>query len=255
MPSTRAGTSPRLTGVISIIDTLLACGRGNAIGNVLGRMPTHTARRIRLVLVDDHPLIARGLQALFAAEPDLEVVAACLTSTEALEVIRKHRPDVVLLDIRMPDVDGFSIVRALNVEPVSSRVILLTAEIDEETTLEALRLGVRGILLKEVPPAQILDCVRRVHAGEHWTDRRSVGRALAGFVQREAALREISRVLTVREMEVVRMVASGLRSAGIADKLHVTEGTVKTHLHRIYEKLGVDGRVQLVLLARERGLA
>lgn len=217
-------------------------------------MPDRTPRPIRLVLVDDHPLIVRGLQTLFAGEPDFEVVAACLTSTEGLAAVREHRPDIVLLDIRMPGIDGFGMVRAMNGDPVSPRIVLLTAEIDERATLEAVRLGVQGIVLKDMPSHQLLECLRKVHAGEHWVEQRSVGRALAGFVQREAALREISRVLTAREIEVVRMVAGGLRSAGIASQLHVSEGTVKTHLHRIYEKLGVDGRVQLLLLARERGL-
>ncbi len=218
-------------------------------------MPARAPQRIRLVLVDDHPLIVKGLQALFAAEPDFEVVAACLTSAQGLAAVRTHRPDIVLLDVRMPDLDGFGVLRALNGDESSPRIVLLTAEIDEHATLEALRLGVQGIVLKDMPSAQLLECVRRVHAGEHWVEQRSVGRALAGFVQREAAMREISRVLTARELEIVRMVAGGLRSASIADKLHVTEGTVKTHLHRIYEKLQVDGRVQLILLAREKGIA
>jgi DNA-binding NarL/FixJ family response regulator len=218
-------------------------------------MPDAVIAPIRLVLVDDHPVVVRGLQALFAAEPDFEVVAACLTSAEGLAAVRKHSPDIVLLDIRMPDLDGFGVLRALNRDRISPRVVLLTAEIDERATLEALRLGVHGVVLKDMAPALLLECLRKVHAGEHWVEQRSVGRALAGFVQREAGLREISQVLTAREIEVVRMVAGGLRSAGIASKLHVSEGTVKTHLHRIYEKLGVDGRVQLILLAREKGIA
>jgi DNA-binding NarL/FixJ family response regulator len=146
-------------------------------------------------------------------------------------------------------------LRALNGDPVSPRIVLLTAEIDDQATLEALRLGVHGIVLKEMPSQSLLQCLRKVYSGEHWVEHRSVGRALATFVQREAALREISRVLTAREIEVVRMLAGGLRSAAIASKLHVSEGTVKTHLHRIYEKLGVEGRVQLALLAREKGIA
>jgi len=218
-------------------------------------MPDATARRIRLVLVDDHPLIIRGLQALFAVESDFEVVAACLTSAEGLAAIRTHQPDIVLLDIRMPNVDGFGMLRTLNGDPVSPRIVLLTAEIDDQATLEALRLGVHGIVLKDMPSPSLLQCLRKVYSGEHWVEQRSVGRALATFVQREAALREISRVLTAREIEVMRMLAGGLRSAAIASKLHVSEGTVKTHLHRIYEKLGVKGRVQLALLAREKGIA
>ena len=214
-----------------------------------------TPRRIRLVVVDDHPLVLRGLQALFAAEPDFEVLAACLTSADGLAAIRAHRPDIVLLDIRMPNIDGFGVLRTMNGEPVSSRVVLLTAEIDERATQEALRLGVYGIVLKDMPSQSLLQCLRKVHAGEHWIEHRGVGRALETFAQPEAARREISRVLTAREIEVVRMVAEGLSSVRIAEELHVSEGTVKTHLHRIYDKLGLDGRVQLALLAREEGIA
>jgi DNA-binding NarL/FixJ family response regulator len=211
--------------------------------------------RIRIVLVDDHPVLVKGLQALFRAEADLEVVATCRTGAEGLVAVREHRPDIVVLDIRMPDLDGFGMLRAMEVDARSPRVILLTAEIDEHATLEAVRLGVHGIVLKDMPAHLLLECVRKVHAGEHWMEKKSAGRAMAGLVQREAALREVSRVLTSREIEVVRMLARGLRSSSIASELHISEGTVKTHLHRIYEKLGVDGRVSLILLAREKGLA
>jgi two-component system, NarL family, nitrate/nitrite response regulator NarL len=211
--------------------------------------------RIRIVLVDDHPVVVKGLQALFRAEDDLDVVAACRTGAEGLVAVREHRPDVVVLDIRMPDLDGFGMLRAMEGDDHAPRVILLTAEIDEHATLEAVRLGVHGIVLKDMPAHLLLECVRKVHAGEHWVEKRSVGRAMAGLVQREAALREVSSVLTSREIEVVRMLARGLRSSSIASELHISESTVKTHLHRIYEKLGVDGRVSLILLAREKGLA
>jgi DNA-binding NarL/FixJ family response regulator len=214
-----------------------------------------TPPRIRIVLVDDHPVVVKGLQTLFRGEPDLEVVATCRTGTEGLAAVREHRPDIVVLDIRMPDLDGFGMLRAMDGDARSPRVILLTAEIDERATVEAVRLGVHGIVLKDMPAHLLLECVRKVHAGEHWVERRSVGRAMASLVQRETALHEVSRILTARELEVVRMLARGLRSAGIASELHISEATVKTHLHRIYEKLGVDGRVSLILLAQEKGLA
>jgi DNA-binding NarL/FixJ family response regulator len=216
----------------------------------------HSAQsRIRIVIVDDHPVVVKGLQALFRAEADLEVVATCRTGAEGLAAVRTQRPDIVVLDIRMPDLDGFGVLRALGGEARSPRVILLTAEIDEHATLEAVRLGVHGIILKDMPGNVLLECVRKVHAGEQWMDTRSAGRAMTGLLHREAALNEVSRVLTSREIEVVRMLARGLRSSSIAAELHISEGTVKTHLHRIYEKLGVDGRVNLILLAREKGLA
>src|SRR5262249_60816927 len=131
------------------------------------------------------------------------------------------------------------------VEARPPRVTLLSAEIDEHATLEAVRLGVHGIVLKDMPAHLLLECVRKVHAGEQWMETRSAGRVMTGLLQREAAMRAVSGVLTAREIEVVRMLARGLRSSSIASELHISEGTVKTHLHRIYEKLGVDGRVSL----------
>jgi DNA-binding NarL/FixJ family response regulator len=214
-----------------------------------------TPPRIRIVVVDDHPVMLKGLQALFRGEPNLEVVATCRTGTEGLAAVGEHHPDIVILDIRMPGLDGFGVLRAMQGDARAPRVVLLTAELDEHATLEAVRLGVHGIVIKDMSPHLLLECVRKVHAGEHWVETRSVGRTLATLMQREEALREVSRVLTAREIEVIRMLARGLRSARIASELHISEGTVKTHLHRIYEKLGVDGRVSLILLARDKGLA
>jgi DNA-binding NarL/FixJ family response regulator len=210
--------------------------------------------RIRIVIVDDHPVVVKGLQALLGAEPDLEVVATCRSGSAGLAAVSEHQPDIVILDIRMPGLDGFGTLRAMDRSTPSPRVIMLTAEIDEKATLEATHLGVSGIVLKDMPPHLLVEAVRKVHAGEIWVERRSIGRAMAGLAQRETALREFSQVLTAREIEVVRMLARGLRSAGIAAEMHISEGTVKTHLHRVYEKLGVDGRVNLILLAREKGL-
>ncbi len=138
--------------------------------------------RIRIVLVDDHPVFVKGLQALFRAEPDLEVVATCSTGTEGLVAIREHRPDIVVLDIRMPDLDGFGMLRAMDGDARSPRVILLAAEIDGHATVEAVRLGVHGIILKDMPAHLLLECVRKVHAGERWLEKKSAGRAMAGMV-------------------------------------------------------------------------
>jgi two-component system, NarL family, nitrate/nitrite response regulator NarL len=209
---------------------------------------------IRLALADDHPLFLRGLQALFAAEPDLEVVAACRSGKDALDAVRKHRPDILVLDIRMPGLDGFAALKAMRQECLSPRVVLLTADISEDETLEALRLGVNGVVLKEMAPNLLVLCIRKVHAGEQWLEKESTGRALGALLKREAGRREIAGMLTPREIEIVRMTATGLRNTQIGVQLSVSEGTVKTHLHHIYEKLGVNGRLGLILLAREKGL-
>lgn len=135
-----------------------------------------------------------------------------------------------------------------------TRVVVFTTAIDEDQALEAIRLGVRGVVLKEMAPRHLVQCVRKVHAGEQWLEKRSIGRVLDKLLQREAGARETAGVLTPREIEIVRMVARGLRNKEIGVGLAISEGTVKTHLHNIYEKLHVDGRVALTLYAQQKGL-
>lgn len=209
---------------------------------------------IHLVLADDHPIILDGLEILFRMEKDIQVVARCVNGEEALQAVRQHRPDILILDIRMPGKDGLAVLREMKDEDLPTRVVLLTVALDEEETLEALRLGVRGVVLKEMAPQMLVQCVRKVHAGEQWLERRSVGRALEKLLSREAGAREVAAVLTPREIEIVRMVAAGLRNKEIADKLSISEGTVKIHLHHIYEKLHLNGRLELALYAQDRGL-
>ena len=210
---------------------------------------------IRLVLADDHPIILDGLESLFRMEQDIQVVARCVNGEEALQAVRQHRPDILILDIRMPAKDGLQVLREIQEDNLPTQIILLTVGLDEEETVEALRLGVRGVVLKEMAPQMLVQCVRKVHGGEQWLERRSVGRALEKLLWREAGAREVAGMLTPREIEIVRMVAAGLRNKEIADKLFISEGTVKIHLHHIYEKLQLDGRVELALYAQDKGLA
>lgn len=209
---------------------------------------------IRLVLADDHPLILDGLEKLFLLEKDFQVMARCADGVETMRAVRQHRPDVLVLDIRMPGKDGLEVVRQMRKEKLPTRVALLTAELDEEEFLEAMRLGVQGIVLKEMAPKLLVQCVRKVHAGEQWIEKQSASRALEQMLRREAGAREIAVILTSRETEIIRMAASGLRNKEIADKLFISEGTVKVHLHNIHEKLHVDGRVALLRYAQEKGL-
>ena len=209
---------------------------------------------VSLVLADDHPIVLDGLEQLFRAQKDFTVVARCRDGAETLRAVRQHRPDVLLLDIRMPAPDGLQVVRDLQQDGLPTRIVLLTAELDEDDVLEAVRLGVQGVVLKEMAPQMLMECVRKVAAGEQWIERRSLTRALDKMLRREAGFREVASVLTSREIEIVRLAAQGLRNQAIADRLHISEGTVKVHLHNIYEKLGIDGRVGLTLYAREKGL-
>ncbi len=210
---------------------------------------------ITLVLADDHPIILDALENLCDQEKDFNVVARCVNGEETLQAVRKHRPDILVLDIRMPKKSGLDVLRLMKQENLPTRVVVLTAALDEDEVVEALNLGVAGVVLKEMAPNLLVQCIRKVHAGEQWLEKRSVGRALEKMLQREASARLLVGTLTPREVEIVRMVATGLRNKEIADKLSITEGTVKIHLHNVYEKLGVDSRLALTLYAQEKGLA
>jgi len=209
---------------------------------------------ITLVLADDHPLILDGMENLFQLEKDFKLVARCIDGEEALRAVRVHRPDVLVLDIRMPVRDGISVLREMKKEKLPTRAVLLTAALDEDELAEAVRLGVRGLVLKELAPKLLVQCIRQVHAGELWLEKRSVAGALEKLLRREAGKQEVARVLTPREVEIVHQVAAGLRNKEIAERLFIGEGTVKIHLHNIYQKLGVDSRLKLTRYAQEKGL-
>jgi two-component system, NarL family, nitrate/nitrite response regulator NarL len=209
---------------------------------------------IRVVLVDDHPIVLQGLQQLFERQPDFTVVAACAEGDSALKAIRQNRPDVVILDLRMPGRNGLDLLRAMQDEKLDARSVLLTAVISDNEVVEAMKLGATGLVLKESPPDTLLKCVRRVYRGEQWIDQETVTRALQMVVGREAAEREVAQTLTPREIEIVKMIAEGLRNRAVADRLGISEGTVKVHLHNIYEKLALDGRLELVLYAQQKQL-
>ncbi|HYM60980.1 MAG TPA: response regulator transcription factor [Thermoanaerobaculia bacterium] len=208
----------------------------------------------RIVLADDHPIVLDGLEQLFALERDFEIVHRCSDGEATLEAVRRLRPEVLVLDIRMPKRDGLSVLRDIVADKLPTQVVLLTAELSEEETLEAVRLGVGGIVLKEMAPRLLVQCVRKVSEGERWLDQTAIRKALDRVLRREAGLGEASRLLTPREIEIVKMVAVGLRNKQIAEKLTITEGTVKIHLHSIYEKLQISGRVELSLYARDKAL-
>jgi DNA-binding NarL/FixJ family response regulator len=208
---------------------------------------------VRLVLADDHRIILEGLEQLFRREKDFEVVATATSGEDALRAVREHHPDILVLDIRMPKGDGLSVLRQIHAEKLQTRVVLLTATLDEDEVLEAMQNGVSGLVLKESAAVGLVQTVRRVQRGERALEPSMVSRALDRLAQREEA-KKIAEVLSKRETEIVKMVAAGLRNKEIAVKLSISEGTVKTHLHTIYEKLGVHGRVELTMYAYERGL-
>jgi DNA-binding NarL/FixJ family response regulator len=210
---------------------------------------------ITLVLADDHPIFLNGLEDIFRSEPDFKVVARCAEGQAALRAVRQLKPDILILDLRMPKMDGLGVLREMQKEKLSTRVVVLTAAPDENELLEAIRLGVHGVVLKEMAPRLLIQCIRKVTAGEQWLEKRSVSLALERLLKREAAARQIAKILTPREIEIVRMVAEGLRNKVIAERLYLSEGTIKVHLHNIYEKVRVNSRLELARYARDQGLA
>lgn len=207
-----------------------------------------------LVLADDHPIILEGLEQLFRRDKDFQILATCTTGREAIQAVRQHRPQVVVLDVRMPDGDGLSVLKQIHDEHLSTRVVLLTASMDDDEVVQAMEHGLWGLVLKEAAAVSLVDCVRKVVRGERALDQSLIVRALDRMLERQNGLRHAAEILSRREAEIVKMVASGMRNKEIANKLFIGEGTVKTHLHAIYKKLGVHGRVELTLYAQERGL-
>jgi DNA-binding NarL/FixJ family response regulator len=205
---------------------------------------------LRLLLADDHPLVLDGLENLFQTEDGFQVVARCVNGRETMTAARRHLPDIIILDLRMQEMSGIDVLRRLGEERLTSRVVVLTAGVREREMLEAVRLGALGVVLKESAPGVLVDCVRAVARGERYLQPRFLQRMLE---QAENAPPEPS--LTPRELDLVRMVAQGLRNKQIAERLFITEGTVKVHLHNIYDKLGLDGRLALLRYAEDRGLA
>lgn len=210
---------------------------------------------IRLVLADDHRMILEGLEQLFRREADFEVVGTATNGEDALAAVKRHRPDILVLDVNMPRGNGMWVLRQLKPLQLPTQVVLLTASLEEEEVVEAVRAGVRGLVLKESAAISLVECARHVAAGERVLDNAMIGRALDHVLKREADAREITALLSPRETDIVKMVATGMRNKEIASRLAIGEGTVKSHLHAIYEKLGVHGRVELTRYAYEHGLA
>ncbi len=209
---------------------------------------------IRIVIADDHPIVLDGLEQLFRLEEEFEIAARCTNGLQALEAVEEHRPDILILDLRMPLRSGLGVLRELKEKGTETRVVVLTAALDEDEVVDAIRLGVKGVVLKEMAPRLLVQCVRKVHEGGQWLEKDSIGKALEKMLNRPGSAPSGAGSLTPREVDVVRLVAEGMRNKEIADRLQISEGTVKIHLHSIYEKLQIGGRVELSVYARDRGI-
>ena len=161
---------------------------------------------------------------------------------------------MLVLDFKMPGISPRDLLRAIAQAKLSTALTIYTAAINKSEMLEVVRLGVRGIVLKEMPPRLLVECVRAVHAGQYWLEKNVTTEALATVLRQQAGARRVGDLLTDREIEIACAVATGLRNRAIADRLNISEGTVKVHLHNIYQMLDLDGRYALATYAREHGL-
>jgi DNA-binding NarL/FixJ family response regulator len=205
---------------------------------------------IDVVMVDDHPLVLAGLDQLLSHEPDFNVVATCTNVEEAWRAVETYRPELVVLDLMLGDGSGLELLRRLDKAP-SPAVVVLTAVQDEDAWLDAARLGARGIVLKATAPRVLEDCLRAVHRGETWLTIGGVDLA-ERLAQRAGAEEELAQSLTPRELDVVRLVAQRLDNQEIAERLVISVGTVKIHLHHVYDKLHLQGRQDLLKYLREK---
>jgi DNA-binding NarL/FixJ family response regulator len=213
---------------------------------------------IRVLLVDDEQLVRSGLRMILQSSGDIEVVAEAADGAQAVEQVRLHRPDVVLMDIRMPTVDGLAATRQVTALPDPPKIIVLTTFELDEYVHTALQHGAVGFLLKDTPPRDLLQAVRTVSAGNAMLSPTVTKRLLAEFAARgtaqAVAARKQLEALTEREREVVVAVARGLSNAEIGKRLFMSEATVKAHVSHVLAKLGISNRVQAAILAHDAGL-
>lgn len=209
---------------------------------------------IRLVVADPEPVILEGVDRLFRTLADVELVARCRRGEDVIAAVRHHRPDILILEPRLTDATGASVLARLRREKLALPVVVYSSPLDADEAITTLTHGARGIVLKGGRPQDLVECVRTVHAGGEWIDPGTYGRALDALLRREQELRGAGIRLTPRELELVRMVGAGLDTRAIAQRLAIREGTAKVHLHNIYRKLRLRGRVELMLYARARQL-
>lgn len=209
---------------------------------------------LSLVLADPHPIFLLGLERVLASEADLKVCACCNSAEETLGAVRRHRPDLLVLDPHFPDRSGLQFLRELKRDSLPTRFVILTSAVNDDQALELLRMEIPGVVLKSMSPRLLVQCLRKVHAGGQWLEKQSVGRAVEKMLLREAGIRRIAHILTPREIETVRLVAGGHSNRQIAEQMGLQEGTIKVHLHNVYKKLGIENRVDLTLYAQKKGL-
>ena len=218
---------------------------------------------IRIVIADDHPIFRDGLRKLLSLEADFRVVAEARDGKEVLEVLDEHQPDILLLDLKMPGLDGLTALQKLQNSRHKTKVIVLTASEDKNQFVQAMKFGTCGIVLKQTATDLLIKSIRKVHSGEIWLDSHTTAAVMRQFSSAMDATplggggrdRDRDRSpLSQREREIVVLVAQGFKNKEMAEKMFISEQTVKNHLHNIFDKLGVSDRLELALYAIHKNI-
>ena len=214
-------------------------------------------KKIRIAIADDHTIFRDGLRKLLSLETDFEVCAEAKDGTEVLDVLRQSEPDVLLLDLKMPGLDGIGALQRIQNQKLKTKIIVLTASDDESEYVQAMKYGTSGIVLKQTATELLIKSIRKVHQGEIWLDAKTTAAVMRQFAApgEMGGPRERARPrLSNREREIVALVAQGFKNKEIAERMFISEQTVKNHLHNIFDKLGVSDRLELALYAIHRNI-
>lgn len=205
---------------------------------------------IRILVADDHAIFRDGLRKLLEVTDEVQIIGEASNGVECTKMLAKLKPDILLLDLRMPEKDGLGVLEEINFDTLPTRVIVLTAAEDDRDVVRAMRLGARGVVLKQSASDLLLKSIRKVNDGEIWLDNRMTAEVIDAFKKSsESGQRREKPLLSDREKEIVQLVAQGFRNREIGEKLFISEQTVKNHLHNIFDKLGVSDRLELALYA------
>ncbi len=205
---------------------------------------------IRTLVADDHAIFRDGLRKLLSSTDDIAIIGEASNGADCIKMLAKLKPDILLLDLRMPDKDGLAVLEEVNFDSLPTRVIVLTAAEDDRDVIRAMRLGARGVVLKQSAADLLVKSIYRVHAGEIWLDNRITAEVMKAFAKSsDGGPRREKPLLSNREKQIVQLVAQGYRNKEMGEKLFISEQTVKNHLHNIFDKLGVSDRLELALYA------